>query len=66
MPTTAQRQEITRFAEKFYDDNRDSLVANLARQIEHSITTGEAQFENGEKMNLATFKERLYAIPLSL
>ncbi len=61
MPTTAQRQEITRFAEEYYDENRDALVASLAEQIEHSIAIGEAQLKSGEHMDLATFKERLYA-----
>ncbi len=47
MPTTAQRQEITRFAEEYYDENRDALVASLAEQIEHSIAIGEAQLKSG-------------------
>ncbi|MGH1540680.1 MAG: hypothetical protein ACRBHB_09680 [Arenicella sp.] len=65
MSTITLNPEITKIAEQYFDENRDDFIQSLAQRLQQGIVRAEKEKANGEFMDLATFKQKLFAIDLT-
>ena len=57
--TTIEEQELNKFAEHVYEEQKADFVKDLAERIKNSIDIGMAQVENGECMSIEESKRRI-------
>ncbi|EPJ48330.1 MAG: hypothetical protein OFPII_06610 [Osedax symbiont Rs1] len=57
--TAPEKEQITTFANYAYEQQKETVVAELVERIQESIKVGEEQIVNGQFMTLADSQTRI-------